>query len=120
MADFRFKCCLLVVFSTHVCNMLKLLFLFSTVKDYKPTVQQMGDRGSVAEINNDNIFPISEPRVITSMGYPYHYFPDQLYMWNITLTDSAYITLLFSNISLHVYKVNIICIVVVVVPLKFI
>ena len=76
------------------------------IADYKSTVQLISDQGSVTGIHKDNLFTISEPGVFTNVGYPYHYFPDQLYMWNITVTNNEYIKLLFSNISLHVYKVS--------------
>ena len=77
------------------------------IDDYKSAVQQSTDiKAMLTEYSRDNFFSITEPGVFTSVGYPYHYFPDQLYIWNITLTDGSYIRLLFSNISLHDYKVN--------------
>ena len=80
---------------------------------YKPTDLLIADTRGIVDVNRNNIIPIIEPGVFTSVGYPYYYFTDRLYIWNITLTDSAYIKLIFSNISLHVsnisvpvYKVN--------------
>ena len=82
-----------------------IIILFTEVRDYKSSAQSDGDNYMNA-FHPDNTFYITEPKVFTSIGYPYHYY-EQEYLWNIALRDKTYIMLIFSNISLHAYKVAI-------------
>ena len=42
---------------------------------------------------------------ILSQGYPFHYTPGMMWLWEIAFDDNTYVGLLFSNISFSVYQV---------------
>lgn len=48
---------------------------------------------------------ITEPTVITSMGYPFHSDSNILLRWNINFEEGEYIRVLFSHIDLNIKKV---------------
>lgn len=48
---------------------------------------------------------VTRPGYIISQGYPYHYTPGAMWLWEIDF-DNAYVGLLLSNVSFTVYKVR--------------
>ena len=43
---------------------------------------------------------------IWSHGYPFHYTPGMMWLWEIVFGDNVFVCLLFSNISFNVYEVS--------------
>ena len=43
---------------------------------------------------------------ILSQGYPFHYTPGMMWLWEIAFDDNTYVGLLFSDISFSVYQVS--------------
>ena len=48
---------------------------------------------------------ISQPGIIVSHGYPNHYTPGMMWLWEIAFDNNPYVGLLFPNISFNIYKV---------------
>ena len=51
---------------------------------------------------------ITEPRVITTFGYPFHYDSNIVLRWSITFEEGRYIRVVFTHIDLNIKKVMII------------
>ena len=48
---------------------------------------------------------VPKPGIIVSHGYPYHYTPGMMWLWEISFDDNTFVGLLFSNVSFNIYKV---------------
>lgn len=59
------------------------------------------------ELSSANIMLLTGEDVITSMGYPFFYPSGQIYKWIVQFESSNYVKIIFTNISLNTYEVQI-------------
>jgi hypothetical protein len=49
---------------------------------------------------------INESTILTSVGYPFSYGARESYTWAISLKESEYMKLIFTELNLNVYAVS--------------
>ena len=55
-----------------------------------------------------NVIEASRPGEIASLGYPFYYQSNMIYVWKITSDDGLKVRITFVDIALHQSKVRII------------